>query len=141
MEKRSSLWFCSQAHWKSRWINKSSQMELCNSRAKRFSMVGRSVLIVDGLFKWFSCKTTKVHVQTCSSPPEHLSFWNCMFVNLEWWRRLETKHYSKANIVGNSETFERWTKHWQPCSAVTIEHVQKRSKKIFGDSEKFCCEM
>ena len=116
-------------------------MELCHTRTKRFSLGRRSIFIIDGLFEWFPSKTSKVYVQTCTPSSKHLSIWNSMSVDSQWWRRLETKHYSQADIVGDSKTFERWAEYWQPCTTRAFEHVQEWSKKIFGDSTKFRSKM
>ena len=116
-------------------------MELCHTWTKRFPLVRGTILIIDGLFKRFSSKTSKVHVQTCTPSSKHLSIRNSMSVDSQWRRRLETKHHSKANIAGDSKAFERWAKHWQSCATRAFEHVQEWSKKISGDSKKFRSKM
>lgn len=126
LEKWSSFRICCQADGKSRWINKSAQVELHHSWTKRFTMGRRPILIDNGLFKWFPSKTTKMYVQASTSAPKHLSIRDSMFVDIERRVRLETQHYSEANPIRNPEAFEGWAEHRQPRPTVTLKHVQER---------------
>lgn len=116
-------------------------MELHHSRTQRLTMVRRSIQSDNGLHQRLSRPPTQMHVQACTPAPEHLSLRDSMPLDLERWRRLEAKHHSETDFVGNSEAFERWTKYWKPSPTRAPEHVQEWQKEIPWNCQSLCSQM
>ena len=116
-------------------------MELYYPWSQRLTLVRRTIQFDDGLHQRLPSSASQMHVQARTSTPKHLPIGHSMPLDLEWWRRLEAKHHSEADLVGNSEALERRTKHRKSGAARTPEHVQKWQEEIPRNCESICCQM
>ena len=79
-------------------------------------------------------------VQTRTSSPKHLSFWNSLSLNSQLGGGLEASYYGEADFVGSSEVVERRTKYRESRPTRAIEFVQEQQRGIHQEGEKLCNE-